>query len=39
MESSEYVRILKKDGGWISLASLSVQLEPANLAALKARML
>ncbi len=39
MESNEHVRILKKDGGWISLSPLPVQPEPANLAALKARML
>ena len=39
MENNEHVRILKKDGGWISLSPLPVQIEPANLAALKARML
>lgn len=39
MENNEHVRILKKDGGWISLSPLPVQPEPANLAALKARML
>ncbi len=39
MESNEHVRILTKDGGWISLSPLPVQPEPANLTALKARML
>jgi hypothetical protein len=39
MESNEHVRILKKDGGWISLSPLPVQAEPPNLAALKVRML
>jgi TnpA family transposase len=37
--SNEHVRILKKDGGWISLSPLPAQTEPANLAALKIRML
>ncbi len=37
--SNEHVLILKKDGGWISLSPLPVELEPANLTALKARML
>ncbi len=36
---SEYVRILKKDGGWISLSPLPAQTEPANLLALKARLI
>ncbi len=39
MASNEYVRILKKDRGWISLSPSPVQAEPANLAALKARIL
>ena len=37
--TSESVRLLNKEGGWISLSPLPVQPEPANLAALKARML
>ncbi|MEJ7609257.1 MAG: hypothetical protein WKF37_24050 [Bryobacteraceae bacterium] len=39
MASNEYVRILNKDGGWISLSPLPVQPEPESLAALKTRML
>jgi TnpA family transposase len=39
MESNEHVRLLKKEGGWISLSPLPVQAEPTNLAALKVRML
>ncbi len=39
MASNEYVRILNKDGGWISLSPLPVQIEPENLASLKIRML
>ena len=39
MESNEHVRVMKKDDSWISLSPLPVQLEPASLAALKARML
>jgi hypothetical protein len=39
IRSNEHVRILKKDGGWISLSPLPAQAEPANLAALKIRML
>jgi hypothetical protein len=39
IRSNEHVRILKKDGGWISLSPLPAQAEPANLAALKTRML
>ena len=37
--SNANVRLLNKEGGWISLSPLPVQPEPANLLALKARML
>jgi hypothetical protein len=39
MARNEYVRILNKDGGWISLSPLPVQIEPENVASLKIRML
>jgi TnpA family transposase len=39
LSANESVRILNKDGGWISLSPLPVQPEPANLLALKSRML
>ena len=39
LATNESVRLLNKEGGWISLSPLQVQPEPANLAALKARML
>jgi hypothetical protein len=39
ISNNEYVRILNKDGGWISLSPLPAQVEPANLALLKARLL
>jgi hypothetical protein len=39
LATNESVRLLNKDGGWISLSPLPVQTEPANLLSLKARML
>ena len=39
LPSNEHVRILEKNNGWISLSPLPVQQTPANLAALKMRML
>ena len=39
LDRNANVRLLNKDGGWISLSPLPVQPEPANLLALKARML
>lgn len=39
MPRNEHVRILNKNGGWISLSPLPVQIEPANLSALKTQML
>ncbi|MEO6816964.1 MAG: hypothetical protein ABI177_09695 [Edaphobacter sp.] len=39
LSTNESVRILNKDGGWISLSPLAVQPEPVNLLALKSRML
>jgi len=39
LSANESVRILSKDGGWISLSPLPVQPEPGNLLALKFRML
>jgi TnpA family transposase len=39
LEGNGSVRLLNKEGGWISLSPLPVQPEPANLLALKARML
>ena len=39
ISNNEYVRILNKDGGRISLSPLPAQVEAANLALLKARLL
>lgn len=39
LSTNESVSITEKNGGWISLFPLPVQPEPANLAALKTRML
>lgn len=39
LANNDHVRILEKNKGWISLSPLPVQQPPANLAALKARML
>ncbi len=39
LATNESVRLLNKDGGWISLLPLPVQTEPTNLLSLKARML
>jgi TnpA family transposase len=39
LSTNEYVSIAEKNGGWITLSPLPVQPEPANLIALKTRIL